>query len=257
VKLGRLAALLCALVCAGLLDAAALQAAPAPAGGVYVTTLPSSADVWFDGTYIGRSPAFIGGVTPGRHAVTVTKSGWAVRELDVSVNADTVALASTRLVAGPRALAGTATGSLVLRAVPAGAALSLDSAPFTAVAGQAQSVPAGPHHLTVSTPHGKTTLALDVLPDTTTNVVVQAPRVGERSAVVAPVEDYLPTDAFSITGTKVVIRYAGHLVIARLGELTVRYDGTSEIYDAAAEEIGSKLYMPLGLLQKLAGDTSN
>jgi hypothetical protein len=171
VKLGRLAALLCALVCAGLLDAAALQAAPAPAGGVYVTTLPSSADVWFDGTYIGRSPAFIGGVTPGRHAVTVTKSGWAVRELDVSVNADTVALASTRLVAGPRALAGTATGSLVLRAVPAGAALSLDSAPFTAVAGQAQSVPAGPHHLTVSTPHGKTTLALDVLPDTTTNVV--------------------------------------------------------------------------------------
>lgn len=257
VKFGRLAALLCALVSAYIVDAAAARAAAAPAGGVYVTTLPSSADVWFDGTYIGRSPALIGGVSPGRHAVTVTKSGWAVRELDVSVTADVVALASTRLVAGPRALAGTATGNLALRAVPAGATLALDSAPLTVSAGQTRAVPAGPHHLTVATAHGTTTLAIDVLPDTTTNVVVGSPRTGGRSAVVAPAEDYLPTDAFSVSGTKVVIRYAGHVVIARLGEVTVLYDRSSQTYDAAAEQIGSKLYLPLVLLQKLAGDTSN
>ena len=256
-KFGLFAARFCALVCALSLNAAGARAAAAPAGGVYVTTLPSSAEVWFDGTYIGRSPAFVGGVSPGRHAVTVTKSGWAVRELDVSVSADVVALASTRLAPGPRVLAGTAKGNLVVRAVPAGATLALDDAPLAGPAGQPQSVPAGPHRLTVATAHGKTTMVVDVLPDTTTNVIVSSPRAGGRSAVVAPAEDYLPTDAFSVSGTKVVIRYAGHVVIARLGDVTVRYDSNSEVYDAAAEEIGSKLYLPLGLLQKLAGDTSN
>lgn len=246
-----------ALILAVLSGNAAGRATEMPAGGVYVTTLPSSADVWLDGTYIGRSPALIGGLAAGRHAVTVTKSGWAVRELDVVVTADSVALASTRLVAGPRALAGTATGNLILRSVPAGATLELDSAPLNTTPGRAQKLAAGPHHLTVSTTRGKTTLPLDVLPDTTTNVIVAAPRAGTRSAVVAPAEDYLPTDAFTVSGTKIVIRYAGHVVIARLGDLAVNYDGNAAVYDAAAEQIGGKLYLPLGLLQKLAGDTGN
>jgi hypothetical protein len=199
----------------------------------------------------------VGGVLPGHHAITVTKSGWAVRELDVNVEADSVALASTRLVAGSHEPAATAMGSLVLRAVPPGAVLALDDAPLPATAGQAQTLPAGSHRLTVTTSQGKSTVTLDVLPDTTTNVVVEAPHSDARSAVLAPAEDYLPTDAFSVEGTKVVVRYAGHVVVARLGEQTVRYDRSVETYDAAAEQIGSKLYLPLGLLQKLAGDTSN
>lgn len=222
-----------------------------------MTTLPSSAEVWLDGTYIGRSPALVGGLTPGRHAVTVTKSGWALRELDVNVAADATAFASTRLLAGARTPGSGALGSVVLRAVPSGAKLALDDAPLSFVAGQPQPVAAGAHHLSVTTPQGKTTLALDVLPDTTTNVVVHSPHAGTRSAVLAPAEDYLPTDAFTLAATKIVIHYAGHVVIARLGDVTVRYDGVSETYDSAAEQIGTKLYLPLGLLQKLAGDTSN
>ncbi len=72
--LRRLAA---AVVCVLLLAAV-------PTGSLYVTTLPTGADVWIDGTYVGRSPLVLGGLAGGRHTVGLTKTGWDPLQLDVA-----------------------------------------------------------------------------------------------------------------------------------------------------------------------------
>jgi hypothetical protein len=91
----------------------------------------------------------------------------------------------------------------------------------------------------------------------TTQIVVQhLPADLARSSVVAPIDEYLPGNTYSLQGKKIVVRYAGHLVVAHLGETTVRYDGASIAYDGAPETIGRKLYLPLELLEKLTSGAS-
>src|SRR5579863_7352681 len=71
-----------------------------PHGGAYITTLPAGAEVWLDGSYLGRTPAFVDDLLPGRHALTVSRSGWnvATANFDVSVGqAATVSLVLTRI----------------------------------------------------------------------------------------------------------------------------------------------------------------
>jgi PEGA domain len=232
--------------------------AETPTGAVYVTTLPSDADIWIDGVYVGRAPVLVDALAPGHHSLTITKTGWVVDEVDVTVTAASVAMSSTRLVAGPAALAGTAVGMVVLRGIPAGATLTLDGAPLDAVAGRDLTMPAGRHRITAETARGKYTRSITVLPDTATEVVLREPPASDtHSVVVAPAEDYLPTDNFSLEGKKIVVRYAGHLVVAYLGEQQVRIDGATVSYDGAPQAIDGKLYLPLALLEKLTEDTSN
>ena len=54
-------------------------------GGTYVTTLPTGADVWFDGTYVGRSPVVVDGLTEGRHALSILKAGWQPQDGTVTI----------------------------------------------------------------------------------------------------------------------------------------------------------------------------
>lgn len=243
-----------------LLGIAAAGASPAsaeiPSGEIYVTTLPSGADVFIDGTYVGRSPALIGALGGGRHALTLTKSGWIVQEVDVTVRADAVAMSSTRLLPASRADSGAALGSVVVRGAPAGASFLLDGNAFSP-SPQPFVLSAGPHHIEMKTSHGRTTRPLDVLPDTTTELVLQEPKSDDsHPSIVAPAEDYLPTDAFSLLGKKVVVRYGGHVVVGHLGDATLRIDGTAATFDAAPDFIGGRLYLPLPLLEQLTGDTS-
>src|SRR5665213_644741 len=71
--------------------------AAVPTGSLYVTTLPSGADVWIDGTYAGRSPLVLGGLVAGRHTVGLTKTGWDPLQLEVSVVTAQTTLSSTKL----------------------------------------------------------------------------------------------------------------------------------------------------------------
>ena len=87
-------------------------------------------------------------------------------------------------------------------------------------------------------------------------MLVEPRDAGVRSAVVAPAEDYLPTDAFQVEGKKIVVRYAGHVVVAHVGDIGVRFDGATVEYGSAPESIGGKLYLPVELLEKLTDDTS-
>jgi len=231
--------------------------AETPCGGVYVTTLPTGANVWIDGTFVGRAPVLVDALLPGHHAVTITKSGWTAQEVDVSITPREIAMSSTKLIEAPQPDPGAGPGAILLRGAPPGAGLSLDGGSAPAE-GKTQNLPPGPHQLTITTAHGRTTRKFVVLPDTTTELVLEEPRpAGDaHSAVVAPAEDYLPTDDFSLAGKKIVVRYGGHVVVAHLGEADVKLDGAVVTYDAAPQSIGGKLYLPLELLQKLTGDTS-
>jgi hypothetical protein len=232
--------------------------AETPSGAVYVTTLPTGADIWVDGTYVGRAPMLVDALVPGHHALTIARTGWVVQEVDVSVPLGGVALSTTHLVAGPRAFSGSATGSIVLRQVPAGASLQLDGANLDPQTGKPVVLAAGSHHIAVVTPKGRSTRTFTVLPDTSTELVLRAdPSASEsRSAVVAPADDYVGADAYTIEGQKIVVRSNGHLVVAHFGDTAVRYDGSSVSYDSAPTSIAGKLYLPLALLEKLSDDAS-
>jgi len=226
--------------------------AEVPSGGVYITTLPAGADVWIDGTYVGRSPALVDALPSGKHSVTITKTGWLVQEVEVDIAAGKIALSSVKLEPGPRTSAAKASGSLSLHGVPAGARVELDGLPFGGDARKPIALSAGTHRVSIALPRGKTTRTFNVLPEMMTQVVVQQlPADAARSSVVAPVDEYLPAGSYSLEGKKIVVHYGGHVVVARLGETTVRFDGAPIEYDGAPETIGRKLYLPLELLEKL------
>ena len=238
------------------LAAATPAAADQPAGSIYVTTLPAGADVWIDGTYVGRSPALAGALAPGKHSVTLTKTGWSVRVLEVEVEAGATALSSVELAPkAPRAGAASETGSYVLRGVPKGATVSIDG---LAVGDGARTgaLPAGTHRVVLIVPRGRTTVAFEIVPGTTTEVVLhEPPEAASRSAVVAPASDYLPPGVCAVEGKKIVVRYSGHVVVAHFGENGVRFDGTPVSYAGAPESIGGKLYLPLELLERLRAES--
>jgi len=237
---------------------AGVARANVPVGAVYVTTLPAGADIWIDGTYVGRAPVLVDALAPGHHALTITRTGWQQQEVDVSVPSGGVAMSSTRLMAGPRAFAGTPPGSVIVREAPPGAALTIDDVALTAPPGRPVPLPAGPHRISVRTPKGPVTRTFTVLPDTATELVLHAEpsNVEARSAVLAPADDYVGSDAYTIEGMKIVVRASGHVVVARFGESSVRFDGVTAAYDVAPTTIGGKLYLPLALLEKLSDDMS-
>jgi hypothetical protein len=236
---------------------AALAPAPVPsaqpAGAIFVSTLPAGADVWIDGTYVGRSPALIAALPPGKHAVTLTKTGWVVQELDVEVKPASTALSVVELSARPaRAGETRATGTYVLRGVPKGAKVLVDGVPAAADGLTPVALGAGVHRASVLTERGRTTLPFEIVPDTNTEVVLHEPAGEEsRSAVVAPASEYLPADACVVEGKKIVVRYSGHVVVAHFGENVVRFDGQPVSYAGAPHLIGAKLYLPLELLERL------
>ena len=239
---------------------AALGAAPPsplpvpeqPAGSLFVSTLPSGADVWIDGTYVGHSPALASALAAGRHNVTLTKTGWALQELVVEVRPSETAISAVRLGAkAPRGAVARATGSYMLRGVPPGAKVLVDGLAVHSLVPATLS--AGEHRVVLVTARGRTALAFEIVPETTTEVLLHEPAGAEaRSGVVAPVDRYLPLGVCAVEGKKIVVRYAGHVVVARFGENDVRYDGALVSYAGTPESIGGKLYLPLELLQRLS-----
>ena len=229
--------------------ACVLLLAAVPTGSLYVTTLPSAADVWVDGTYVGRTPLVVGGLAPGRHTVGLTKSGWTPLQLDVSIEADQATLSSTRLEATKVHLRA-APGSIAIHGTP-GARAYLDGVP--AVPAKDGTIPAsaGTHELAFRTARGRIARSVTVWPQTRTDVVFQPEVEVPRPSVVAPAEDYVPRSAINLQGDKVVLRYGGHLVVGRIGITTYRVDGKAVDYGEAPTLIGRRLYLPLDLLTTL------
>ena len=241
----------CAALAGTALLAGVVSAAPAPSGSVYVTTLPGGADVYVDGTFVGRSPVLVDGLGPGRHGLTMTKAGWTLRETSIVVTGGALAFENDRLLA---AGASGATGSIVLRGVADGTPVQLDGA---AVASHGTLVTTvGPHHLSIGSGDGRTTRTIVVYPETTTTVLARdaAPAATHgAAAVVAPLDEWLPDAVVTLAGKKLNVRYEGHVLDGRLGESAMHVDGEPVSYEASPETIGGKIYLPLGLLERLSG----
>ncbi|HEX3466356.1 MAG TPA: PEGA domain-containing protein [Candidatus Elarobacter sp.] len=238
--LRRLAAVVGCLVCL----------AAAPTGSLYVTTLPSGADVWIDGTYAGRSPLVLGGLGTGRHTVSLTKTGWNPVQLDVSVLASQTTLSSTKLDPA-RSTGFRPPGSIAIHGLQPDAAY-VDGVVATPGKDGTYPVPAGTHELEVRTARGRITRVVTVWPQTRTDVVIQSEIQPPRPSVVAPAEDYVPRSAIRLAGEKVVIRYGGHELVGRLGVTTYRLDGKNVEYAEAPTMIGPRLYLPLDLLTTIS-----
>ena len=236
------------------LAACVLLLAAVPTGSVYVTTLPTSTDVWFDGVYVGRSPVVLDAISTGRHTVGLTKTGWNARQLAVSVEAGQTTISSTRLerVTGkglqpPRGWI--AVRGVLVRSVAIDGIVVPPGSDGTYAAGT------GTHQLLIETGAGRSTREVTVWPQTRTDVVLEAGAAPPaRPTVVAPAEDYVPKSAIRIDGERIVIRYGRHEVAGRVGDTTFRIDGRSVDYDAAPTLIGPRLYLPAELLQKLFGN---
>jgi hypothetical protein len=245
---------LAAATTALLTSAAAMQApvlAAVSSGGVYVTTLPSGADVWVDGTYCGPSPVLVDALPQGHHAVTLTKTGWNVQEIDIDIPGGGITLSSTKLVIGTRSGGTAAMGTVVVRGLPAGAKVSIDGAPAQQLRG-ATAFAAGAHTITFTSTQGAATRSFTVLPEMTTELVLHdEPTTESRAGVIAQATDYLPPEAIALDGRKLLIRYLGHEVVAHLDENTLRLDGSQVSYDSAPSVINGKLYLPLDLLETL------
>ena len=230
--------------------ACAIFLAAVPTGSLYVTTLPSGADVWIDSTYVGRSPVVLDALAAGHHTIGLTKTGWNPLQLDVSVVAAQTATSSTRL--DPAKAAGhPAPGSIAIRGPGAETAL-LDGQPAFASKDGTIPAAAGVHQLAVRTTRGRVTRSVTVWPQTRTDVVLQPDAETARTSVVAPAEDYVPRTAIRVDGDRVTVRYGGHDVTGRLGMTSYRVDGRTVDYGDAPTMIGPRLYLPLDLLTMLS-----
>src|ERR1035437_2016583 len=224
--------------------------AAVPTGSLYVTTLPTGADVWIDGTYVGRSPLVLSGLATGRLTVDLPKTGWDPLQIEVRGVAGQTTLSSTKPDPA-KTSARPLPGSIAIHGIPADATLIDGVAAAVSKDGTIQAS-AGTHELSVRTPRGRVTRTVRVWPQTRTDVVLQPEVEAPRPSVVAPAEDYLPRSAIHIVGERVVIRYAGHEVVGRIGATAYRVDGKSADYGEAPTMIGPRLYLPLELLTMLS-----
>jgi hypothetical protein len=232
------------------LAACVLLLAAVPTGSLYVTTLPSAADVWIDGAYVGRSPLILDALGIGHHTVGLTKTGWRPLQLDVSIVAGQTTLSSMRLEQ-QRTASRPPQGSIAIHGAVLEQAL-LDGIAVERSKDGTYPASAGTHELAVRTARGRISRSVTVWPQTRTDVVLQPEVEPARPSVVAPAEDYMPKSAILIEGEKVVVRSGGHEVVAHLGLTTYRIDGKIVDYGQAPTMIGSRLYLPLDLLTMLS-----
>lgn len=224
-------------------------------GGVYLTTLPSGADVWVDGTYVGRTPLLLDGLQSGNHALTLTKPGFTVAEIEQTVGSRGIATNSVVLHRTGRSRGES--GRIALHGLQPGSAVSLDGVAGVQPAASFDT-PSGLHQIVVHLGKAKMVRNIAVYPGTTTDVVVppafsNVVALRSRSVVVAPAEQYLPDSAFRTEHGKVLIDYGGHVVIAHLGQSQFKMDKATVAFDAPPALVHGKLYLPLELLLELTG----
>jgi hypothetical protein len=226
---------------------ALIGAAPSSSGAVYVTSLPSGADVWVDGTYLGRAPLVLGALSAGLHRLTLTRTGWTAQDVAVTVVADATATASVVLARDGKLAAGN--GWLGVHG-PAVGTLTVDGERHGLGKDGMVAVPTGVHVVAFDGPNGRIERTVDVYPDMRTDVLIQ-PNAPARSVVIAPVDDYVPADALVLAGTSLTLRFHGHDVVARLGSTSYTVDHRAVTYDAAPTVIKNRVYLPIELLTYL------
>jgi hypothetical protein len=236
---------------AALVLGAAVLLGAAPTGAIFVTSLPTGADVWLDGTYVGRSPVVVDALGVGAHHLTLTRTGWTAEDLAVAIAAAQTQTTSVVLVRdGKTPETG---GTIVIHATDRLGPIVIDGTPAEPAKDGTFAISAGTHDVTITTPQGKQTRTVTVYPQTRTDVVLGS-EPQTRSVVIAPADDYLAAADVHLDGQRLVVRHDGHEVIAHLGTTTYTIDKRAVSYDAPPTVIHNRVYLPLELLTML---TSN
>jgi|SRR5579872_854415 len=237
------------LACALLAAVAGPAAAERGRGGIYICSLPSGADVWIDGTFVGESPILISSVTTGHHVISVSKTGFSVQDVGVDVSEGREPLMEA-IRLRPVTTAVRQTGRLAIRSDLTGGQVYIDGATAGKVPVAARSVEAGDHRVELRYKGDTIVRDVEIYPDTETVVVMR--RASTTGPVVlAPVESYIPDDAYTLEGGKLVIRYGGHKVVGHVDQREYAVDDQPRRYEASPTLVNGRLYLPLPLLQWL------
>ena len=245
-----LVALLALLTCA---PTAPAQGREAPTGTIYLTTLPSGADTWVDGAYVGRSPVLIDALSIGKHTITTAKTGWLNHEQRVTIT-ERQPFQFVDVPLDRDANASNQSGTLSVHATDSVKSLSVDGTSARLSAGGRVDLAPGDHTIVVETARRKFLRHVVIYPDTTTNVVLRSSGSvagDDRTVVVAPTSNYLSASDVSLDGKRITIRHNGHLVNGTLGDSTMTIDGDPMTFDAAPALIGGKLILPLDLYVRI------
>lgn len=240
---------------------------PAPAatlsshGGAYVTSLPSGAEVWMDGVYLGRTPAFIDDLLPGHHALTVSRAGWNVQTAGVDVNVGQttpISLVLQRITPSPgQPDSSKASGFLSVRGT-AGDTVFIDGARAGSLPLDSKPVQGGFHIVTVTGKNSeRLTRVVDVFPDTSSVIYVAAFQSGNGGGgapheVLSSLSTYLPGATVVIAGAIIAIHGHGLELQCSLGSRDYTLNGKPGTFTIAPVLVGGKVYLPLAMLQRLA-----
>jgi len=111
-------------------------------GSISVTSTPSGANIYLDGSPEGATSKIISGVSVGSHTITITKSGYKDYTKQVTVKAGETTFVNANLVEE--------TGSISVRSSPSGANVYLDCSPEGATSKIISGVSVGSHTITIT-----------------------------------------------------------------------------------------------------------
>ena len=228
-----------------------------------MTSLPGTASAWLDGTYVGPTPVYVDDLLPGRHSVTLSSAGWQPQStaFDVSVGRITpVSVIMARVASPAGAAPSKGQGILTVAGGPAGARVYIDGVAIGAMPVDPHAVGAGYHIVTLE-PLGKnavkSTRIVDVFPNVTTAVVFAAATATSAAPppddILEPVDSIVPENGIVISGNDVTIHYRGIEIECTIGSRSYTLNGRAQTLDIPPALVGGKVYLPLSLLQRLAG----
>src|SRR5215469_18762425 len=242
------------------LIAAALAASPTttqlpPHGGAFITTLPLGADIWVDGAYVGRTPAFVDLLAAGKHTIVVTRTGWEAQRATIDVGIGQTTQVSLTLARTSAANASHDVGELDVRGSPAGATVLVDGKKIGVIPAVAPKLAAGYHIVTViGKPDERSTRDVEVFPDTTTTISITAgEQGGPGNDILEPVSSYIPDQDVAVSGSQITIKFRGFDLHCALGSRAYTLNGKDGLLSIAPAMLSGKLYLPQSLLAHLSG----
>jgi hypothetical protein len=239
--------------------ACAWQARANGYGGIYITTLPPGATVWVDGRYLGETPLYVDGLEGGRHVILLTRAGWQPLNTSADVTVGRVSTLSAVLsLTGPgRTTSTPAKGSLLVRDAQ-GTKVYVDGTALAA-SSEAVTLSAGQHILAVVRGTTRSVSSFTIYPDTITTISL-APKLnqnvgpsGGSEDVLASLVDYVPANDFVVNGDDITIHYKNIELECTVGSLTYVLNGKPGTLTVAPEMVGDKPFLPVSLLNRLAG----
>jgi copper amine oxidase-like protein/PEGA domain-containing protein len=234
-----------------------------PHGGAFVTSLPGSASAWLDGSFVGPTPVYVDDLLPGRHTLTLSRAGWQPQSasFDISVGRITpVSVIMQRVSSQAVSQSTKGQGTLVVAGGAPGAKVYVDGVVIGTFPVEPKTVEAGYHIVTLEPPGKnpvKSTRVVNVFPNVTTAVAFsEAASVSAQPPpddILEPIDSVVPINGVVVAGNDVTIHYRGIEVECEIGSRTYTLNGRAGTLAVSPALVGGKVYLPLSLLQRIAG----